>query len=162
MGRPVITRTITLLVAIAAAGALAWWGFLWSARVPPLPPVPPDEGQENQLQQAYLEALLRHRPERWQARVNLAALYAQQGRDAEALDLLRTALRQNPGDLSLVRAFAYSAERARSSDDELRAWSAIARGNPRDLEAHIHLATLYYRLKWTGMANRAAVQALRL
>jgi tetratricopeptide (TPR) repeat protein len=142
--------------------AVAWWIVVGSARERPFPPAPPDEGQEEPLRQAYLQALVTRRPQHWQARVNLAAVLTDSGRDQEATQQLREAARLNAADPLLWRALADSAARSNSLEDEFRGWTEVARREPRDVASRAHLAALYQRLGWHALAIRAAEEALRL
>src|SRR5437588_12283688 len=98
MARQSLIRIGVAAAALASLSALLWWAVVGSARIATLPPAPPDEGREQQLYSAYLEALVRRRPEHWQARVNLAATYVESGRAPFALAQLREAHRIRPDD----------------------------------------------------------------
>jgi tetratricopeptide (TPR) repeat protein len=162
MVRRVVVRSVSILLGLAALGTLAWWAAIGSARVRPLPPPPPDEGQEERLQIAYLEALAHRRPEHWAARANLADLLALQGRDAEAVPYLRDAARLRPGDVPILRSLALASERAGFLDEQVRAWNAVARRDPGDVEARVRLSGLYRQMGWYGLSRAAADSALRI
>jgi tetratricopeptide (TPR) repeat protein len=156
--RPLATGALAVVV----LGAVAWWALVGTARVAPPPPPAPDDGQEAQLFTTYLERLVQRRPAHWQPRVELASLYSAEGRDEEALRELRFLSKQRPRDLVVLRAMARAAERTGSVDDELRAWTQIARRQPTDIEAWVRLSTLYRQLGWYGPSRSASTVALKI
>src|SRR2546423_776007 len=104
-------RMAVLALVIPLIVGLSWWGFIASARVHPLPPPPPDEGQETNLREGFLASLVRLRPERWQARVALAAVLSGHGADREAAKQLVEASRLDPGNPEILGALGVSADR---------------------------------------------------
>ncbi len=107
-------------------------------------------------------AELAQNPNDFPSNLNLAVLRKQDQQYAEALKLLDRALRLRPGDLG-VRYQQATIQLAENKVEPARiALESILKEAPKFVEAHVSLATVYYRLKrkTDGDRERAIVQQL--
>jgi tetratricopeptide (TPR) repeat protein len=101
-------------------------------------------------------------PNDFDSNLNLASILRQDQDYAEAAKLLERALRVRPGDLRSRYQIA-SIELSTNKIDEARAGlESIVKEAPKFTEAHVSLATIYYRLKRKadGDRERELVRAL--
>jgi tetratricopeptide (TPR) repeat protein len=110
---------------------------------------------------AYRKALGAN-PNDFQANMRLAVLLKEDEKMDEALKCLRRALQVRPGDLGVRYQVAAIDLHAEKVDDARRALESIVKESPGFTEAHVALATAYYRLKRKedGDRERAIVQKL--
>ena len=107
-------------------------------------------------------AELAHNPNDFQSNLNLAVIRKQDQEFEEASRLLRRALRARPGDFG-VRYQQATILLAQGKAEQARAeLESILKEAPKFTEAHVSLATVYYRLKRKadGDRERAIVQQL--
>ncbi len=112
---------------------------------------------------AAFEKELAHNPVDFESNLNLAVLLKQDEDYAGARKLLDRALRVRPGDLGVLYQMG-AIELAEGKLEQARAtFEGVIKQAPTFVEAHISLATTYYRLKRKedGDRERALVQKLK-
>ncbi len=92
-------------------------------------------------------AELRINPNDFDSNLHLGVLLKEEQRFEEAFPLLKHALEVRPGDIGVLYQIANLHLAARDLSDAQRELEDIVKIAPNFLEAHISLATLYYRIK---------------
>ena len=152
--------------AAGAAAALLTWALLGGCRLPVQPDReanrPARVQSEDDLQAAYLRALLVVRPDHWRARVRLSDFHTRAGRHLEAFSELQRAAETVPESPGLHAALAAAGETLDYLDWALHAWRTAVRLAPRDPAPRLGLARLYRALGWYGEASIQLEQAAGL
>ncbi len=93
-------------------------------------------------------------PNDFDSNLFLGVLLKEEQRYEEALPFLKHALDVRPGDFGVLYQIASLHLAQRKLDDAQRELEALVAAAPNFLEAHVALATLYYRLKRKGDGDR--------
>jgi tetratricopeptide (TPR) repeat protein len=120
------------------------------------------EAGDMQAARSDFEKEIQQNPNDFESNLNLAVLMKQDQDYEGARKLLNRALRVRPGDLAVLYQIAV-VDLATGKVNEARAeLEAIVKRSPQFVEAHISLATIYYRLKrkQDGDREKALVQKL--
>ena len=86
-------------------------------------------------------------PNDFDSNLYLGVILKEEQRYEEALPLLKHALEVRPGDAGVLYQIAATHLAQRNFTDAQRELEALVKDSPNFLEAHVALATLYYRLK---------------
>jgi tetratricopeptide (TPR) repeat protein len=120
------------------------------------------ESGDLQAARAYFQKELQQNPNEFESNLNLAVLLKEDQDYPGARKLLDRALRVRPGEpaaLYQVASIDLSTGKLNEARMELE---HIVRGSPQFLEAHISLATVYYRLKRREDGDREKVLVQKL
>jgi tetratricopeptide (TPR) repeat protein len=97
---------------------------------------------------------LRQNPNEFESNLSLGMLLREEGSYAEALPLLDRALHVRPGHAAARYQIAALHLAARRLDQARELLETLVRDEPKFTEAHVSLATVYYRLNRTADADR--------
>lgn len=118
-------------------------------------------GDQPEAQKAFRQAL-RGDPNDFQSNLNMGVLLRQDNKFEEALGYFKHALDVRPGDFGVLYQIASMELQMGQVDKARRDLEALVRISPNFTEAHVSLATAYYRekMKEQGDRERAIVEKL--
>jgi tetratricopeptide (TPR) repeat protein len=134
----------------------------FSDSLPPGTGAPPSSQGQTQEDIAHLRQVLSRHPEDVPVRIRLAAALDMRGETSEAEDTLRAALQRGLKTPEVYHALGMLYLRNKIYGGAEEAFRLETKLNPRDFQAHLHLAQVYVNLNRPDAALRAFETARKL